>query len=1015
MSYRTAAAVLALVAALAAGAARAEAAYNLTIESGSGDGTYNEGQIVSIAADPAPSGHVFNMWAGDPEGFNDWAEMKTSSATYEMPAEDMTLTATYKPTSSPYDWWPYFDAFCREEFGAELEPLTYDMFGMTLSFMSVSGSEWRHISETSACIAFETNLPAKAYVEYGQTTGYGSQTSLPDGGRHYYLHVHHLKNLQQNTLYHYRYVAEDERGNVIYSADKTFTTATPANVIYVPAGVSGPPYNLTQSGKTYLLTQDIVCNRTAFNINASNITLDLGGHAVVYNQEDYQVSSDYRDTSSMGVRAVSRSGIKVVNGFITQGLGYNTADDSSIGYSPATLWSCSGELAGVSIDYAGPQVTGFRLDYSSSLTVHHNVVLDRGGDVDDRHTSPKAIKSGGDLHHNLVKRHRQIAYSPSNSTDEYNNEIYVDSCATNGAGIMYYKTTNASAYGNRIFGTGYLMIGISTVSSGIADVMVHDNFIHLQATRPDDRWPEYGAQSGAYCCRITWGGDNIQYYDNTMVTYGRDGGMVRGTWFYAQPSIVDCVYRDNTLKAVLENMTSDIQGCIVHVGGGGDPNAAPIVYDGNRLISNFCNARMGEDYYGAGCNAEFYDNTFVKEGPARPDYRTIGVGYGTFRSSGHKFFDSVFEGGASYDEVRFDGSGIRDFRVGWTLTVETEAYADIEIRDLSNSLVYTGQSDGNGLDSTLLYEYMEQSSGRTYETPHSVKVTKGVDTVTESVTVDEKKTVQIWFGASYALTVNSGSGSGNYTEGAVVGISAGSAPSGKDFSVWTGDVAYVADPYSATTTVTMPAMAVEVTATYVDHGYSLTVTNGNGTGVYQPTTVVPISADAPASGKLFSRWIGDTSHLSDAYSASTTVTMPADDISVTATYAWAYSLTVHSGTGSGLYLYSTVVDIQADPAGTNMQFDEWIGDTDHVADVQEGTTTFTMPSHACEVMATYEVILPGDLDGSGMVGQGDLDIILDQWGRSGGEITDPRADANDDDFIGQKDLDIVLDHWGESI
>ena len=55
----------------------------------------------------------------------------------------------------------------------------------------------------------------------------------------------------------------------------------------------------------------------------------------------------------------------------------------------------------------------------------------------------------------------------------------------------------------------------------------------------------------------------------------------------------------------------------------------------------------------------------------------------------------------------------------------------------------------------------------------------------------------------------------------------------------------------------------------------------------------------------------------------------------------------------------------------------------------------------------------GDLDCSGFVGQGDLDIVLDQWGKSGGDISDLRADANADRFVGMADLDIVLNDWGK--
>jgi hypothetical protein len=864
-------------------------AYTLTVNSGSGDGTYAEGTAVSITADAAPSGHAFNMWVGDPDGFADWDACKASSSTYTMPDRDQTLTATYRPTSSPTDWWPYFDIFCKETFGAEKEILAYDIFGSALEFMAETGSEWSHISETSACLAFETNLPANTYIEYGLTTGYGSQT----------------------------FVAEDERANIITSGDNTFTTGTPPNVIYVPAGVSGPPYNLTQANKTYLVTEDLVCNRTAFNINANedlvcnrtafninanNVTLDLGGHTVIYNQEDYQVSANYRDTSSMGVRTISRSNVKILNGVIKQGLGYNSANDDAWGYCPIWMGS-SGEVAGVYTESAGLEVSSVHVA-SSNAVAHHNVLLDRGGDLADRDIGPKGVVAPGHTHHNLVLRNRQGAISAGSNHDYYNNEMYVDSCATNAYGIGFYKDVNSDCYGNRIFGTGYLVVAIGTVSAGVGDIMVHDNFVHLQATRPDTRWGEYGAQSGAYCARITWGGDNLQYYDNVMATYGRDEGMVRGTWFAAQPNIIDCVFRNNTLKAVLQNLDSDIQGCIVHVGDS-NPTDAPIVYEGNRLISNFCNARMGEDYYGTGCNAEFYDNTFVKEGPARPsDYRTIGVGYGGLRSSGHKFYDSSFEGGASYDEVRFDGSGIRNFYVGWTLTVQTAPLADITIRDAFSSVVYSDQADGSGLADVLLYQYLEESSGRTYHTPHDVLVELAGDTNSESVTMDAKKTVEVWVG-TYPLTVTNGTGDGLYGSGEVVAISANPPDSGKAFAMWIGDIAYVDNTSQASTTVTMPAAAISVTATY-RFVYQLTVNSGTGDGQYPSTVVVNIDADPAPSGTEFDEWVGDTANIADVDLASTTITMPPDDAEITATYRSLYQLTVDSGSGDGQYPATTV-------------------------------------------------------------------------------------------------------------
>jgi len=558
-----------------------------------------------------------------------------------------------------------------------------------------------------------------------------------------------------------------------------------------------------------------------------------------------------------------------------------------------------------------------------------------------------------------------------------------------------------------------MVVGIATLSTGATDILVHDNFVHLQAARPDTRWPEYGSQSGAYCCRIDWYGDNIQYYDNVMVTYGRDGGMVRGVWYVARPDIVDCVYRNNIFKAVLQNLDSDIQGCIMH-GGRGDPAVPPVVFRENRIISNFCNVRLGEDWDECGCNAKFYDNTFVKEGPERADYRTIGIGNDEgWRSTGHAFFDSVFEGGASYDEVRFDGSGTRSLFVGWTLTVQTGPLADVIIRDIFNLVVYSDQADGSGLAEAKLYQYFEEPSRRTYRTPHNVTVEKYGNEKTESVTLDGKKSVQIMIftGPSYDLTVNSGTGSGSYPAEAIIDIHADPPPSGKVFNDRVGDTGGIPDICAPSTTVTMPGQPVEVTATYTDICYTLTVTNGIGDGEYPEGEIVPISPD-PVSAKVFAMWIGDIAYVADRLAAEATVTMSAAAISVTATYRFVYPLTVNSGSGGGSYAASVVIDIDADPAPLGQTFDEWIGDTEYVADVDSASTTVTMPSASVEVTATYR--LRGDLNDDGFVGQMDLGIVLTQWGSSGGEITDPRADVSDDDFVGQTDLDYILDGWAQS-
>ncbi len=67
----------------------------------------------------------------------------------------------------------------------------------------------------------------------------------------------------------------------------------------------------------------------------------------------------------------------------------------------------------------------------------------------------------------------------------------------------------------------------------------------------------------------------------------------------------------------------------------------------------------------------------------------------------------------------------------------------------------------------------------------------------------------------YTVTVEQGTGSGDYAAGAVINITADAAPSGKVFDKWTSSGGgSFGDAASASTTFTVPAGNVTVTATY---------------------------------------------------------------------------------------------------------------------------------------------------------------------------------------------------------
>ena len=143
--------------------------------------------------------------------------------------------------------------------------------------------------------------------------------------------------------------------------------------------------------------------------------------------------------------------------------------------------------------------------------------------------------------------------------------------------------------------------------------------------------------------------------------------------------------------------------------------------------------------------------------------------------------------------------------------------------------------------------------------------------------------------------------------------------------------------------------------------YTLTVNSGTGDGSYSASTVVDIDANSAASGYVFDKWTGDTSGIASTTSASTTLTMPASNTEITATYeaATLYTLTVNSGSGDGNYQESYVANISADSPASGKQFDEWTGDTSGIASVTSSSTTLTMPASNAEITATYEDIPAG--------------------------------------------------------
>ncbi len=141
-------------------------------------------------------------------------------------------------------------------------------------------------------------------------------------------------------------------------------------------------------------------------------------------------------------------------------------------------------------------------------------------------------------------------------------------------------------------------------------------------------------------------------------------------------------------------------------------------------------------------------------------------------------------------------------------------------------------------------------------------------------------------------------GEGEYAEGEEVDITA--IPNeGWKFVEWTGDTDYIDDPEAAEAVVTMPGYDIALTAEFSDEEppppekYTLTLVaepeeggEVEGGGEYLEGEEVEIIAEA-GEGWGFIEWTGDTEHVDDPGQATATVTMPAEDISLTADFELA--------------------------------------------------------------------------------------------------------------------------------
>jgi hypothetical protein len=630
----------------------------------------------------------------------------------------------------------YFFNYRLANFAPATEPLIKETFGDALTFEEIGF--WEHNSYTSHVVGFTTNLPAISIIEYGETTAYGD--TIVQSESYYYQHLYYIRGLESGKTYHYRFLAQDYDGAEIVSADHTFTTQQlTADVIRIPEDMeSEPPYVLTQGNVKYVLTQDLIVPTMAINIKAHNVELDLDGHTIIYDNVPSTVigSGIYDEKATFGIRAGlwNFTNFRILNGIIKQGVNGGTGAIGQ-GYNPLFLnhmGSASyNEVAGLTVDYYGGSIGGM---WTGNGHIHHNVLYDRGTEIDDRHAAVRAISRGADYVHpnsvvafNSLRRFRHCGIGAYSGRIEYN-ELYSDSFDTNSFALAAGNDVTLSH--NKIFGMGYLPIGIGWGSN----LDVRNNFIYMRGFAPAKRSEEYGRNSAIAGMRITDGNvQNILYEDNIIVLKPEDGcTQARGIWGFNAVNNKNIVYRRNIVKveAMPGNLrnpekgvnadnanptayyNNDVNYALAAVTfseragnpAEGAPVADPVVFEDNHLIGNVNLVVIGEGY--GICNSVWMYRTKLEKIEHDSEFfRPVRLGFWYWNTGNNRIVDTEYIG---FDESEmtpyfYGGTGKMDIHYGKskTLTLKNRngtplANRRITLTTPSDDYVQTLQTDATG-------------------------------------------------------------------------------------------------------------------------------------------------------------------------------------------------------------------------------------------------------------------------------------------------------------------------------
>jgi len=982
--------------------------YTLTVSNGSGSGEYTAGSQANISANTAPNGQIFDRWTGDISGI---ADITASPTTCTMPAQNISITATYKtPPPNTYSISGTvsgaikagvtitIDSNSTTTDGngkytiSGLQDTTFTviptMNGYTFSPVSqsvnISGSDKTGVDFTSSTVKYTLTVnKGTGGGQYAENDTANISATVPAGK-----------------------VFKKWTGDTQYLADANAESTT----------VTMPAQNITVTAKFIISTHDIsgkitgdVQNGVTVSIDATHsTTTDASGNYTLTGLQDgdYTITPELAGyTFTPASQNVTLSGSDQTDiDFTSSILKFTLTVNDGVGsgqYPENDSVNISAAVPAGQIFDKWTGDTQYIADANAASTTVTMPAQDITLNATFKQAPPNTHSIGGTITGD-IRDGVTITLNTGQSTTTNASGAYTISGLSDGAytvtpTIAGYSFTpanaNATVSGSDVTGIDFASAVLKftlTVNSGTGGGQYKENdTIQISATPPAgqvfDAWTgdvKYVTDVASSSTTLKMPAKNITVTATFRIATHNISGKITGDVQNGVTVSIDATH----------STTTDASGNYTLTGlQDGDYTITPV-------LTGYTFTPTTQDVTLSGSDQTDID--FTSSTLKFTLTVNAGTGTGQYAENDSINISATLPAGQIFDKWTGDTQYLADTNASAT-TVSMPAQ-DITVTatfkqappnthsidgtisgDIQNGVTITldtGQSTTTNASGTYTlsglsdgsYTVTPTAAGYSF-TPANINATiAGAD----ATGIDFTSAV-----LKFSLTVNNGTGGGQYKENDTIQISA-TPPAGQVFDAWTGDVQYVTDAASSSTTLKMPAKDITVTATFRASTYEI---SGKISGDIQQGVTVSVdathSATTDASGNYTISGLADSSYTVTpsltGYTfapANRSVTISASNktnINFTSTQIPPnFSLTVNHGTGTGQYPENDSINISATiPVG--QIFDTWTGDTQYLVNASAASTTVTMPAKDITITATFKQAPPNTHSISGKV-SGDI-------------------------------------------